>query len=209
MPERCRNISRGLNTVTLTWEDPLKANGILKSYKVRHRKRLTLHELVLFVKTRKLLTGNLSVTSTGSSLGRYTGTFPELILSRWFPRQSFLQWFLNISEYFWIFLPIERCRTEPPVSHFPRISTWPFMGGSIIFSKTVSYISGCFQVLCTPMMIANNLDSEIEVPASAHSVTLTTLHPGTQYVCSIKASTRKGFGHSCRISFWTKPTGTR
>ena len=45
MPERCRNVSRGLNTVTLTWEDPLKANGILKSYKVRDRKRLSSHEL--------------------------------------------------------------------------------------------------------------------------------------------------------------------
>ena len=45
MPERCRNVSRGLNTVTLTWEDPLKANGILKSYKVRDPNRLHFNEL--------------------------------------------------------------------------------------------------------------------------------------------------------------------
>ena len=57
------------------------------------------------------------------------------------------------------------------------------------------------------MVIASNMYSDIEVPASAHSVTLTTLNPGTQYACSIKASTRKGFGQPCRISFWTKPIG--
>ena len=71
------------------------------------------------------------------------------------------------------------------------------------FKNTISD----FQVLCSPVAIATTLDSEIQVPASAHSVTLTTLTPGTRYRCEVRASTRKGFGDSCSIQFWTKPTG--
>ena len=50
MPERCKNISRGVNEVTLTWEDPLKANGILKSYKVRINAALIETYLNVFAK---------------------------------------------------------------------------------------------------------------------------------------------------------------
>ena len=61
MPERCRNVSRGLNTVTLTWEDPLKANGILKSYKVRDRKRLPKSGIL---KSYKVMDGKWLPTNT-------------------------------------------------------------------------------------------------------------------------------------------------
>ena len=51
------------------------------------------------------------------------------------------------------------------------------------------------------------LDVEVEVPVGQHNHTLTELTPGTEYVCTLRASTRKGYGDAVRKIFWTKPLG--
>ena len=79
-------------------------------------------------------------------------------------------------------------------------------------SRLLTLFLCLFQIQCSvvsPLSGKGHRDVEIELKADVHTYTMTDLNPGTEYVCTLRVSTKKGYGDPIRRIFWTFPTGKR
>lgn len=64
------------------------------------------------------------------------------------------------------------------------------------------------QVVCSPVMMRSSgsaRDVERSVAAKVTSLVMDDLQPGTEYMCSVQAHTRKGYGAAATAHYFTRP----